>query len=159
MIYATSPDASAIAMNLAYEIEKRRAAKGDYPKDWPIIATRIKTLARWCCERCGVESMPDFPDEHKLPDGTMLTVHHLDGNKWNCEQWNLAALCQRCHLRIQAKVDFYRDTLDGTHSRWMARHVAGYNVHAMMENLPALKLVTITERSYENEWPTPKSAD
>ncbi|GAH88897.1 unnamed protein product, partial [marine sediment metagenome] len=29
----------------------------------------------------------------------MLTVHHLDGNKANCEDWNLAALCQRCHLR------------------------------------------------------------
>jgi len=28
----------------------------------------------------------------------------LDGDKANCAGWNLAALCQRCHLKIQARV-------------------------------------------------------
>ena len=36
--------------------------------------------------------------------GYVLTVHHLDGNKANCADWNLAALCQRCHLKIQGRV-------------------------------------------------------
>ena len=85
-------DAWARMVNLAYEIEKRRAKAGDYPEDWPLIATRVKALVGWCCERCGVRN------NEESPDGTMLTVHHLDGNKWNCELWNLAALCQRCHL-------------------------------------------------------------
>ena len=83
----------------------------------------------------------------------MLTVHHLDGNKWNCELWNLAVLCQRCHLRIQARVEFYRDSLDGVHSYWMAKHVKGYNVDAQMFELTPLKLERITIRSYEKEWP------
>jgi hypothetical protein len=81
-----------------------------------------------------------------------LTVHHLDGNKWNCELWNLAALCQRCHLRIQAKVEFYRDVLDGQHSLWMARHVKGYNVEADMFGLTKLSLGLVVVRDYSNEW-------
>lgn len=35
----------------------------------------------------------------------ILTVHHLDGDKLNCRWWNLAALCQRCHLSIQGRVN------------------------------------------------------
>ena len=34
----------------------------------------------------------------------VLTVHHLDGDKANIRWWNLVALCQVCHLIIQAKV-------------------------------------------------------
>ena len=66
-----------------------------YPKDWAEIAERIKTLAGWRCEHCG--------HEHAPGKGYTLTVHHLDGDKSNCGFGNLVALCQRCHLRIQAK--------------------------------------------------------
>lgn len=142
-------------MNLAYEIEKKRAAEGDYPPDWPIIATRIKALAHWCCERCGVRH------NEEEPDGTMLTVHHLDGNKWNCEEWNLAALCQRCHLRIQARVEFYRPYFRfdwseleyfAVHSLWLARHIKSYNVWAMLNDKPTLPLDKVEERDYSKEW-------
>ncbi len=144
-------------MNLAYEIEKRRARQGYYPSDWPIIATRVKALAGWCCERCGVRN------NEEEPDGTMLTVHHLDGHKFNCELWNLAALCQRCHLRIQNRIrDFYsipyvfNENMEieilWTHSAWMARHVKGYNVWAMLNGKPQIPLEKIVERSYEKEW-------
>ncbi len=133
-------------MRLAEIIEKRGAASGKYPPTWVDVARRIKELARWCCERCGVRNNEDSPD------GTMLTVHHLDGNKWNIESWNLAALCQRCHLRIQARVDFYRDTLDGVHALWLARHIKGYNVEAWLQDRSSLSLNKITQRSYEREW-------
>lgn len=66
-----------------------------YPKDWKEIATRIKTNAGWKCERCGA---------FHGPPPAVLTVHHLDGNKANCADWNLAALCQVCHLKIQGRV-------------------------------------------------------
>lgn len=66
----------------------------DYPPDWDAIAARIKDQAGWRCEHC------DHP--HDTPAGYMLTVHHLDGDKANCAYENLVALCQRCHLRIQA---------------------------------------------------------
>lgn len=58
----------------------------------------------------------------------MLTVHHLDGDKGNCEWWNLAALCQRCHLRIQAKVVMNRIWMFD-HSEWFRPYVAGYYAH------------------------------
>jgi 5-methylcytosine-specific restriction endonuclease McrA len=66
-----------------------------YPNDWPIIAFDVKTAANWQCEHCG--------HQHDILGGHVLTVHHLDGIKSNCKRNNLVALCQRCHLRIQAQ--------------------------------------------------------
>jgi hypothetical protein len=55
----------------------------------------------------------------------ILTVHHLDGNKANDAWWNTLALCQRCHLQIQAKVDpetpWFLE-----HSDWIKPYVAGF---------------------------------
>lgn len=65
-----------------------------YPADWPEIALNIKRAACWTCEHCG--------HIHDPENGYCLTVHHLDGDKAHCEFDNLVALCQRCHLRIQA---------------------------------------------------------
>ena len=54
----------------------------------------------------------------------MLTVHHLDMDKTNCVWWNLVALCQVCHLSIQARVDFEQawmfDLPAWLHTRWLA---------------------------------------
>ena len=138
---------------LASVIERRKAGKEGYPSDWPIIAARIKALAKWCCERCGMRNNED------APDGTMLTVHHLDGIKSNVEEWNLAALCQRCHLHIQRKVHFYRvpKIFDWvrlkyypltTHSLWMARHIKSYNVWARLNGKREIPLKRIIERTY-----------
>jgi len=67
--------------------------KHGYPDDWKVTAARIKSRAAHRCERCG------HPDD--TANGYTLTVHHLDADKSNCQDWNLAALCQRCHLRVQ----------------------------------------------------------
>lgn len=55
----------------------------------------------------------------------ILTVHHLTGDKADCRWWNLAALCQRCHLEIQGKVVMDR-TWPHEHSEWFRPYVAGY---------------------------------
>lgn len=47
----------------------------------------------------------------------LLTVHHLDGDKANLAWWNLTALCQVCHLEIQAKVVMER-VYPFEHSDW-----------------------------------------
>lgn len=65
-----------------------------YPDDWQEIAQAVKEAAGWCCEDCS------HPHSFRLR--YVLTVHHLDGNPANCDHTNLVALCQRCHLRIQA---------------------------------------------------------
>lgn len=71
--------------------------RGKYPANWSAIASRIKNAAGWKCERCG--------HDHSPKTGHTLTVAHLDNDKSNCADWNLAALCQRCHLKIQQTVD------------------------------------------------------
>jgi 5-methylcytosine-specific restriction endonuclease McrA len=55
----------------------------------------------------------------------ILTVHHLDGVKANCRWWNLAALCQRCHLTIQGRVKMER-TWPWEHTDWFKPYVAGF---------------------------------
>jgi hypothetical protein len=61
----------------------------------------------------------------------ILTVDHLDGDKANCRWWNLAALCQRCHLTIQGRVVMAR-VWPWEHSEWFRPYVAGYYAHAYL---------------------------
>lgn len=90
---------------------------GEYPPNWPEISKACKDAAGWRCVRCG--------HPHDPKSGHTLTVHHLDGNKANCEWWNLAALCQKCHLHIQAKVIMERRWFF-EHSPWFKPYVAGF---------------------------------
>lgn len=55
----------------------------------------------------------------------VLTVHHLNGNKLDCRWWNLAALCQKCHLSIQGRVVMGRPYFL-EHSIWFQPYAAGY---------------------------------
>lgn len=55
----------------------------------------------------------------------ILTVHHLDGDKRNCRWWNLAPLCQRCHLHIQTTVQM-NQVFPFEHSEWFKPYAAGY---------------------------------
>jgi three-Cys-motif partner protein len=69
-----------------------------YPPNWDEIALSVKEAAGWCCEECGQSHDPD-PEA-----GNVLTVHHRNGNPANCAKENLVALCQRCHLRAQGRL-------------------------------------------------------
>lgn len=72
----------------------------------------------------------------------ILTVHHLTGHwgntgpaKADCRWWNLAALCQRCHLQIQGKVVMERPWA-AEHSEWFKPYVAGwYAFHHLGEEI------------------------
>ena len=96
-----------------------------YPDDWKTIATAVKDAANWHCIRCG--------HVHSREGWRVLTVHHLDGDKANCQWFNLAALCQRCHLTIQGKVVMER-VWAFEHSPWFVPYVAGY--YAAHHGLP-----------------------
>jgi 5-methylcytosine-specific restriction endonuclease McrA len=64
-----------------------------YPDDWNDIARRVKEAAGWKCEACG---NPHGPSPY------VLTVDHVvDHDPSNVSPENLAAYCQRCHLRRQ----------------------------------------------------------
>lgn len=56
----------------------------------------------------------------------MLTVHHLDGNKGNGAKWNLASLCQICHLFIQSAYIPGQLVLGGgVYEEWLKPYEAG----------------------------------
>lgn len=55
----------------------------------------------------------------------MLTVHHFTGDKGCNEPWNLMALCQRCHLSVQARVDPETPLLMEP-ADWARPYIAGF---------------------------------
>jgi hypothetical protein len=93
----------------------------------------VKAAAGWCCVRCG--------HPHDPAKGYCLTVHHLDLDPQNNEWWNLPALCQKCHLQIQAKVVMEQPWMF-EHSEWFKPYAAGY--YAKQRGLP-------TDRAYVKE--------
>ena len=97
-----------------------RKPTGNYPDNWPDIAKAVKDAAGWKCIRCG--------HPHDWESGHVLTVHHLDMNPANCEWWNCAALCQKCHLHIQGKVIMERVWIL-PHSAWFKPYAAGFYAH------------------------------
>lgn len=111
----------------------RKSVGGPYPPNWDEIANAVKDAAGWCCVRC------DHPHEPEI--GYTLTVHHLDMDPANCAWWNLPALCQRCHLHIQAKVIMQRPWMFA-HSAWFQPYAAGYyaHQHGECESRPAVML-------------------
>jgi DNA-directed RNA polymerase subunit RPC12/RpoP len=126
----------------------------EYPPDWPDIAEQVKIAAGWRCVRCGhrhelpaqrlectdecdLDRHPEWGASGDLNPGRrlllrrerpqrVLTVHHIDGDKYNVEWWNLVALCQVCHLIIQAKVKIRRPWLMFAHSEWFKPYAAGW---------------------------------
>jgi hypothetical protein len=103
---------------------------------------RISPGGEWspCDEHCGPHGGPyrwivdgefvqqddgSFGPTHREAQWRILTVHHLDEDKLNCRWWNLAALCQRCHLRMQRAVVMGRP-YHFEHSEWFKLHAAGF---------------------------------
>jgi 5-methylcytosine-specific restriction endonuclease McrA len=90
---------------------------GKYPPDWKERADHCKAEAGWCCIRC------KHPNDHSTHH--VLTVHHFTGAKDENSWWNLIALCQKCHLKVQARVNpdipYFLE-----HSAWAKPYVAGF---------------------------------
>ena len=142
---------------------------GDYPSNWKELADRLKAEAGHRCVRCGHpgekpgERIPcdDHCDPRRHPGGLndgrqrVLTIHHLTGDKGLNLWWNLAPLCQVCHLQIQGKVVMDRMWFL-EHSEWFKPFAAGYyaykylglqlsreEVEDRLEELLALELLEV----------------
>ena len=88
---------------------------------------RIKSFGQWT-----EHDEPPFPIANAIRTRRpvearwrILTVHHLTGDKRDCRWWNLAALCQRCHLTIQGRVRM-EQVYPHEHSEWFKPYAAGY---------------------------------
>lgn len=78
-----------------------------YPADWDAISLAIKERSGWRCEcegECGRGTHDGrCPNRHRLPaystgSTVILTTAHLDHTPENCDDANLKAMCQGCHL-------------------------------------------------------------
>lgn len=77
-----------------------KARKKLYPANWKQLSSIVKIKAGNKCEVC------DAPNGQPHPvtgSKVVLTVHHLDFDPTHNEEHNLIALCQRCHIRLDAK--------------------------------------------------------
>lgn len=116
--------------------------RGEYPSDWKGIATLVKDEAGWKCVRC------DHP--HDPENGRCLTVHHFDGDKANCARWNLMALCQACHLSVQARVDPAQGLMHEP-AVWAMPYIAGM-VEARKTPMPPGYDLDGWKAGYERRW-------
>lgn len=73
--------------------------KARYPNNWDQIRKYIMARADSRCEFCDAVNYEAHPDTGSK---VVLTVAHLDHTPERCEDWNLRALCQRCHNRLDA---------------------------------------------------------
>lgn len=78
-----------------------------------------------CDERCRHGGPLRMDHRRTEAQWRILTVHHLTGNKADCRWWNLAPLCQRCHLQIQGRVNMAQ-VFPHEHSEWFKPYAAGY---------------------------------
>jgi hypothetical protein len=82
-----------------------------YPTDWEKISDRIRfERAHFQCEcegECGHRHRGRCTAQHGMPhpvtkSKVVLTVSHLDHKPGNCDDDNLKAMCQRCHVSYDA---------------------------------------------------------
>ena len=106
-------------------------SRSEYPPRWGRMSRWVREHAGWRCELCGAKNGPP---------PNLLTVHHLDSNKWNLLPWNLAALCQNCHRQVQWTLDFCQSTLTYIYPEWLRQHVRAYNAWARRKGRVRLAL-------------------
>ena len=71
-----------------------------YPANWREISLAIRRRAANCCEWCGAQ----HGRPHLLTGSiVVLQAAHLNHDPSDCDPVNLRALCQKCHLRYDAK--------------------------------------------------------
>ena len=126
--------------------------KGEYPADWGDIARRVKDAAAWRCIRCH--------HGHDPKAGRTLTVHHFDGDKNNVHEGNLMALCQACHLSVQARVD-PNVPLMFAPSKWAMPFIAHFYESGRGTPSPLYDLTAWIVEYGAERWPAwaPKSRD
>lgn len=78
----------------------KKENKCRYPSNWKQIRSQILERAGNRCEFCGIENYSIRENGSKV----VLTIAHLDNVPENCDQNNLRALCQKCHLSYDAKL-------------------------------------------------------
>jgi len=62
----------------------------------------IRNRDNHTCQNCGMTE-----EEHLIVVGKVLTIHHIDYNKENCNKSNLITLCMKCNTKANANRDYW----------------------------------------------------
>jgi 5-methylcytosine-specific restriction endonuclease McrA len=68
-----------------------------YPHNWKDIRKCVLHRANHKCELCDAKN---YNPHWKTGSKVVLTIHHIDFDVKNNKPYNLIALCQRCHNKL-----------------------------------------------------------
>lgn len=66
------------------------------------LKEQIRKRDNFICQKCGITE-----EEHLIVYGKVLSVHHIDYDKENCDEENLITLCNECNIRINYNRDYW----------------------------------------------------
>lgn len=81
------------------------SSKLPYSKEW---TNELKEIIRrrdnYACQKCFITE-----EEHLIVYGKVLTVHHIDYDKENCNENNLITLCGECNTRVNFNRNYWKE--------------------------------------------------
>lgn len=74
-----------------------------YTSDFTVqLKDSIRKRDDYICQNCGMTEK-----EHLIVVGRVLTIHHIDYNKMNCDEDNLITTCMGCNTRANTDRDYW----------------------------------------------------
>jgi 5-methylcytosine-specific restriction endonuclease McrA len=70
-----------------------------YPKNWQELRKKVLIRANNACELCPAVN---YQKHWKTGSKVILTIHHINFDITDSRMCNLIALCQRCHIKLDA---------------------------------------------------------
>ena len=78
-------------------------SKDKYPKKFnSTLKGDIRRRDNYECQLCTITER-----EYLEQKGIKLSIHHIDYNKENCEEYNLITLCQKCNIKVNSNRDYW----------------------------------------------------
>jgi len=68
------------------------------------LKLKIRKRDDYICQKCGMTE-----EEHLIVYGKVLTIHHIDYNKENCEEDNLITTCSECNSRVNFNRNYWTE--------------------------------------------------
>lgn len=66
------------------------------------LKSNIRERDNFKCKKCNISEI-----KHKRKYGSKLTIHHIDYNKENCQEYNLVTVCKECNSKSNFNRDYW----------------------------------------------------
>ncbi len=77
----------------------------EYPQEFTQeLKDQIRKRDNYTCQNCDM-----IEEEHIIVLGEVLSVHHIDYNKKNCNKNNLISLCRQCNARVNFNRKYWKE--------------------------------------------------